>query len=961
MQANADTNSEACSSLASQDAPPYYAEAGIVIMGEDTLTFNLAKQRKIKESLAMLLDMDAGDVSIYDISTVKQDSLASVQWSGKAGASSSNAPASSSTNSPAVAVSSTPGAAASSIQQVQRRSLLAGNRQNVKSSSIRQMLQQQAAPGSDNDNRPAASSRLRTLRSMAIPVGDLVAAGVFDAGHTQKPAEHVQHGLLAASAADQSSLVEASSTNEGYQQDASAYSGHGEAVTSDADRACSVAENGCPAATEGAGTAALTDVGEQESATRRLQQLITLDESGKWQQAALNPTATQNPTPETEHSQGPAVATSQNHTAAPQSPAPEALNDTSHGTVDSSMPATNDAAVGKPPFNPPPAGSDVIFTASEGIDGQPTEPPIAAANQTASDTFTSSGPGDSFSSNGTASGGSEKADLSSLLTAQTVVDTNLASGQVQTHVLNTNLEPLLQPLEAVTGPMHRGTNTLHTVVLTVGFRAASAPSTIIAAASSNVAARNTFVPTDSKDDRNGEDSIVIMGGTAAPAPGPTAQQIQDSSSDGFIVFDAVQPGRSLLAGDDPSSAVLEDQGVVDSSSVADLGSSRKHRRRHRQKSLAAGADAADDSVRISMIHPEAAQQFVKEGRIHHGTPRPRPKPINRPPQGTPATAEDAPSGERRRMQEVDSVGSFTDKPAPALPHNSRQRLQQQTFVMMGPKKPLRQKQQPVFDPLLVHAVPQQLQSAVTSGAEVGHSSSVQRRGLLATNNSSGLLVVTRISGFRSQALASSAAESLQALITNGTLAATLAAQGWAGVILGVAYVKTGVRAGSLSSYLRKSFIAGIAVGAVFTIASFAAALYIRKRRRQRAALPPQGQFITESSALMAQQQIHDNNSSRSSTPALGVPVAGYPTAPPMQQATVVLAYPAQAGNAPRSSNSSPLPKVADMAPVAPSSPRSQPFVGSEIPEPDSYAQQQQHMSNLGGRVSPAAGFAAQLK
>jgi hypothetical protein len=62
MQSDASTSSSACSSLQSPDGPYYYVEAGLVVMSEDTRTFILAKQRKLKEGIASLLDVDSSQV-----------------------------------------------------------------------------------------------------------------------------------------------------------------------------------------------------------------------------------------------------------------------------------------------------------------------------------------------------------------------------------------------------------------------------------------------------------------------------------------------------------------------------------------------------------------------------------------------------------------------------------------------------------------------------------------------------------------------------------------------------------------------------------------------------------------------------------------------------------------------------------------------------------------------------------
>lgn len=62
LQADADISSSACSALTSPDGPYFFVEAGLVVLGEDTKTFTLAKQRKLKEGLASLMDVDSAQV-----------------------------------------------------------------------------------------------------------------------------------------------------------------------------------------------------------------------------------------------------------------------------------------------------------------------------------------------------------------------------------------------------------------------------------------------------------------------------------------------------------------------------------------------------------------------------------------------------------------------------------------------------------------------------------------------------------------------------------------------------------------------------------------------------------------------------------------------------------------------------------------------------------------------------------
>ena len=70
LQADATSNSSTCSSLTSGQDDGYYIQATLALSGEDTLTFNLAKQRKLKGALAQILDVDVSDISIMGVNNV---------------------------------------------------------------------------------------------------------------------------------------------------------------------------------------------------------------------------------------------------------------------------------------------------------------------------------------------------------------------------------------------------------------------------------------------------------------------------------------------------------------------------------------------------------------------------------------------------------------------------------------------------------------------------------------------------------------------------------------------------------------------------------------------------------------------------------------------------------------------------------------------------------------------------
>lgn len=82
MQADAATSSAACSSLveALAGGAPHYVDTGLVLRGESLASFNLAKQRKVREALALLLDVDAAQVTLTSITNASAEDVRTASW-----------------------------------------------------------------------------------------------------------------------------------------------------------------------------------------------------------------------------------------------------------------------------------------------------------------------------------------------------------------------------------------------------------------------------------------------------------------------------------------------------------------------------------------------------------------------------------------------------------------------------------------------------------------------------------------------------------------------------------------------------------------------------------------------------------------------------------------------------------------------------------------------------------------
>ncbi|KAF8072527.1 hypothetical protein HT031_000187 [Scenedesmus sp. PABB004] len=175
-QEDADTSSAACASLVSAGAAEsWYAEAGIVVRGEHTGSFNLAKQRKVKEALALLLDVDAAGVSIQELANASAADLAATAWGNRSAAQ-------------ATGVGGGGGGGDGGGAPIGRVLLAAAQRGAPPAAppagSVQALLHEQ---GAWQGPAPEAGGggRREALRRLARPVSELVASGALDAGQRQ--------------------------------------------------------------------------------------------------------------------------------------------------------------------------------------------------------------------------------------------------------------------------------------------------------------------------------------------------------------------------------------------------------------------------------------------------------------------------------------------------------------------------------------------------------------------------------------------------------------------------------------------------------------------------------------------------------------------------------------------------------------------------------------------------------
>jgi hypothetical protein len=147
---------------------------------------------------------------------------------------------------------------------------------------------------------------------------------------------------------------------------------------------------------------------------------------------------------------------------------------------------------------------------------------------------------------------------------------------------------------------------------------------------------------------------------------------------------------------------------------------------------------------------------------------------------------------------------------------------------------------PIFDRQQEQAQPHDGKNAARPAHHVHQRQLLQASG--AGSPTKGVAVVMRISGYDSSDAAAAASNLLSTVVRNGSLASTLAAQGWPGASVGLLYVNTGSVGGlwDQASFVTRLAIA-VSCGVAGGVAALAAIWCIRRRRRAGAARMPHQQ------------------------------------------------------------------------------------------------------------------------
>jgi hypothetical protein len=757
LQEDAATNTAACSLLTSTSAAPYYVEAGLVLRGEDTNTFNLAKQRKIREALALLMDVDAAQVTLQSIENATATAVAAARWpsrsvagdmSGDGGSGSGSKDGSSNAGSTVEATFRHVGHPGRVVLQAAASD---SSSMSAAPGSIHHMLQQerqQEQQGPPGMSAGTGDRRRQLLAKLAVPVHNLLNARPADSNQKLLAALEQQHALALPAEAGEVQL-EAGAQQQGLCT-AVQFSGSssGRAAASD-----------CPAPAGNAASA---------GASRQLQQLLVLDQ----------------------------------------------LDSLQHPSSAAADTASVDA--------------DAVTAA---LAAQPLEEATSAPNGTHS------------------AGRNSVADL-------------------------------LQPRRAVAAlkPVFaRGARRPSKVALTVSFRDAFTPKQ--PGSSSSAAGEDVFWASGFDD--GGIITAAVpkpgTGGNSQPATAPGQQHPAAAEDDveqeqpedtGFTAFDALRPARSLIeieatAHDSASqrSHPANNNKPTEAGSKRRKQGQRQRQQRHNtqrveQQQLAVAGDGASPG------YASAAAGFMESGQVQYHT-RPRPRPVRPQRQALEVTDDrQAAHDSSSRIIAADAAG------AAAAGGSKTASNERPAWRMMGPKTPLRRKQQQQFSPAAMHFVPQHLQKsdlqvgtvwAVTAGDEAiasaglanrissavssTSSGSSSSRQLLQTTNattsSRAVVLVARVSGFNTQAAATASASTLEALVTNGTLRSTLAAQGWSATDIGLSFTTTGVIGNPWDNNNLRNLIIGVAAaGGVALLAIIGVLLYVRRVRSRAAAQVP---------------------------------------------------------------------------------------------------------------------------
>jgi hypothetical protein len=723
-----------------------------VLRGEDTNTFNLAKQRKIREALALLMDVDAAQVTLQSIENATATAVAAARWPSRsvAGDTSGNGGSGGASKDGSSNAGSTVEATFRHVGHPERVVLqvAAGDSSSMSAApgSIHHMLQQerqQAQQGPPGMSAGTGDRRRQLLAKLAVPVHNLLNARPTDSNQKLLAALEQQQALALPAEVGELQLG-----TDAQQLELCT------AVQASSRRSGQAAASDCPVP---AGDAAST------GASRQLQQVVVLSE----------------------------------------------LLDLQHP---SNAAADADAV-----------DADAVTAA---LAAQPLE---EAANSTGSN----------------------------------------------------SVADLLKPRRAVAAlkPVFaRGSRRPSKVALTVSFRDAFKPKQPGSSSSSSSSGEDVFWASGFDD--GGIITAAVpkpgAGGSSQPATAPGQQQLPAAEDDvdeeqpednGFTAFEALRPARSLIEIEATAQDSASQRSHPCTNKPTEAGSKlRKQGQRQRQQrhntqrveeqQLAVAGDQASPG------YEAAAAGFMESGQVQYHT-RPRPRPVRPQRQALEVTDD------RQAAHDSSSRTVAADAAGAAAAGGSDTALNERpAWRMMGPKTPLRRKQQQQFSPAALHFVPQHLQKsdlqvgtvwAVTAGDEAIASAelanrissavsstsiaSSSSRQLLQTSNtttsSRAVVLVARVSGFNSQAAATASASTLEALVTNGTLRSTLAAQGWSATDIGLSFTTTGVIGNPWDNNSLRNLIIGVAAaGGVALLAILGVLLYVRRVRSRAAAQVP---------------------------------------------------------------------------------------------------------------------------
>lgn len=145
-------------------------------------------------------------------------------------------------------------------------------------------------------------------------------------------------------------------------------------------------------------------------------------------------------------------------------------------------------------------------------------------------------------------------------------------------------------------------------------------------------------------------------------------------------------------------------------------------------------------------------------------------------------------------------------------------------------------------PVLVPAPPQRLAPTAPSTPQCRRGRALQQATATSPSVTTQVVAAIKVSGFASSSDATNASTTFRSIIANGTLASTLAAQGWTDASISLVTIETGSTGGSLSGLVsglsplkRAILIAAVAGAGGVVVVLIIAALLVRRMRRAASA------------------------------------------------------------------------------------------------------------------------------